>query len=90
MTISPTASTLRLADLDGRPENWREQALCAQADPEAWFPEKGHSTKDAKRVCARCPVKAECLEDALARDEPFGVRGGLSERQRRRLKHQAA
>lgn len=66
--------------------DWREQALCAQADPEAWFVDKGGSTKPAKRVCARCPVRPECLTDALANDERFGVRGGLSERERRRLK----
>ncbi|MBM0203235.1 WhiB family transcriptional regulator [Micromonospora sp. STR1s_5] len=69
---------------------WQEQALCSQSDPEAWFPEKGGSVREAKRVCARCPVKAECLEWALANDERFGVAGGLSERERRKLKRRAA
>ena len=44
---------------------WQEQALCAQTDPEAFFPEKGGSTREAKRICVGCEVKAECLEYAL-------------------------
>jgi WhiB family redox-sensing transcriptional regulator len=64
---------------------WRESALCAQADPEAFFPEKGGSVKAAKRICARCPVRRECLEEALARRERFGIRGGLTARERRPL-----
>ena len=60
------------------PLSWHERALCAQTDPEAFFPEKGGSTREAKRVCASCDVKAECLEYALANDERFGIWGGLS------------
>ncbi|MBS9534884.1 WhiB family transcriptional regulator [Mycobacterium sp. M1] len=67
-------------------EQWQERALCAQTDPEAFFPEKGGSTREAKKICQRCPVRAECLEYALAHDERFGIWGGLSERERRRLK----
>ncbi|WP_374462010.1 WhiB family transcriptional regulator [Microtetraspora sp. AC03309] len=65
--------------------DWQESALCAQTDPEMWFPEKGASNADAKRVCRSCEVRAECLEYALANEEPYGVWGGLSEMQRRRL-----
>lgn len=76
-----------LAGLFGQPEqDWQERALCAQTDPEAFFPEKGGSTREAKRICAGCEVRAECLEFALAHDERFGIWGGLSERERRRLK----
>ena len=57
-----------LAEDDGE-LGWQERALCSQTDPEAFFPEKGGSTKDAKRICARCEVKAECLEYALRHDE---------------------
>ncbi|MDQ4010414.1 MAG: WhiB family transcriptional regulator [Actinomycetota bacterium] len=67
-------------------QEWQERALCAQTDPEAFFPEKGGSTREAKRICAGCEVRAECLEYALAFDERFGIWGGLSERERRRLK----
>jgi WhiB family redox-sensing transcriptional regulator len=71
---------------DSGPLGWQERALCAQTDPEAFFPEKGGSTREAKRICESCEVKAECLEYALANDERFGIWGGHSERERRRLK----
>src|ERR1700677_3658108 len=76
-----------------RPEDvdemgWQDRALCAQTDPEAFFPEKGGSTREAKRVCRGCDVRAECLEYALENDERFGIWGGLSERERRRIKRQ--
>ena len=58
----------------------------AETDPEAFFPEKGGSTREAKRVCSVCEVRAECLDFALTNDERFGIWGGLSERERRRLK----
>ncbi|SDD88730.1 WhiB family transcriptional regulator, redox-sensing transcriptional regulator [Rhodococcus tukisamuensis] len=67
-------------------DQWQERALCAQTDPEAFFPEKGGSTREAKRICLGCEVRGECLEYALANDERFGIWGGLSERERRRLK----
>jgi WhiB family transcriptional regulator, redox-sensing transcriptional regulator len=70
--------------------SWQERALCAQTDPEAFFPEKGGSTREAKRVCLSCEVRSECLEYALAHDERFGIWGGLSERERRRLKRRSA
>ncbi len=72
----------------GEPD-WQERALCAQTDPEAFFPEKGGSTREAKRICSGCDVRAECLEYALAHDERFGIWGGLSERERRRLRRTA-
>lgn len=65
---------------------WQADALCAQTDPEAFFPEKGGSTRDAKKVCGSCPVKQQCLEYALSNDERFGIWGGMSERERRRLR----
>jgi WhiB family redox-sensing transcriptional regulator len=72
--------------LEGDAQSWQERALCAETDPEAFFPEKGGSTREAKKICTGCEVKAECLEYALANDERFGIWGGLSERERRRLK----
>ena len=70
-------------------ESWQERALCAQTDPEAFFPETGGSTREAKKICTGCEGKAECLEYALANDERFGIWGGLSERERRRIKRDA-
>jgi WhiB family redox-sensing transcriptional regulator len=69
---------------------WMIDAKCLDADPEAFFPEKGGSTREAKRICAACPVRNECLEYALDNDERFGIWGGMSERERRRLKRMAS
>jgi WhiB family transcriptional regulator, redox-sensing transcriptional regulator len=73
----------------GEPQRWQERALCAQVDPELFFPEKGGSTRDAKNICAQCEVRDECLGDALENDERFGIWGGMSERERRRLKQRS-
>ncbi|PJJ58530.1 WhiB family redox-sensing transcriptional regulator [Mumia flava] len=74
---------------DAEEMGWQDRALCAQTDPEAFFPEKGGSTREAKRVCLTCEVRDECLEYALAHDERFGIWGGLSERERRKVKKRA-
>ena len=68
---------------------WQTDSLCAQTDPEAFFPEKGGSTRDAKKICTTCEVRNQCLEYALANDERFGIWGGLSERERRKLRKRA-
>jgi WhiB family transcriptional regulator, redox-sensing transcriptional regulator len=70
-------------------QDWQGSALCAQIDPELFFPEKGCSAREAKSICGGCVVRAECLDYALAHDERFGVWGGLSERERRALKGRA-
>jgi WhiB family redox-sensing transcriptional regulator len=75
--------------LEDDAQSWQERALCAETDPEAFFPEKGGSTREAKKICTGCEVKAECLEYALSNDERFGIWGGLSERERRRLRRRA-
>jgi len=72
-----------------KPEPWMKDALCAETDPEMFFPEKGGSTRDAKRICAACDVTESCLIFALDRDERFGIWGGKSERERRRLRREA-
>lgn len=74
-----------LAEAAGQPGSWQERGLCAQTDPDAFFPERGGCARPAKQICGRCEVRADCLEHALAHDERFGVWGGLSERERRRL-----
>jgi WhiB family redox-sensing transcriptional regulator len=66
--------------------SWRLYARCAETDPEAFFPGKGESSRSAKRVCAGCTVRAECLEYALTYDVRFGIWGGVSERERRRMR----
>ena len=89
--IVPAGGSPGEPDSPGKPDehDWQERALCAQTDPEAFFPEKGGSTREAKRICTGCKVRVECLEYALAHDERFGIWGGLSERERRRLKRRA-
>lgn len=66
---------------------WARESLCAQTDPELFHPATGQSAVPAKRICLGCPVRAQCLDAALARNERHGVWGGLSERERRRLRH---
>lgn len=78
-----------IPDEDG-PLSWQRDALCAQTDPEAFFPEKGGSTREAKGICEACSVRTQCLEYALTNDERFGIWGGLSERERRRLRRSAS
>ena len=89
--MSSDLDSAHLNLLFGLPEeqSWQERALCAQTDPEAFFPEKGGSTREAKKVCLTCEVRGDCLEYALMNDERFGIWGGLSERERRKLKKKA-
>lgn len=82
MTIEPL---LVDDDLLGH-DDWREDALCAQTDPALFFPDKGGSTREAKRVCASCPVRIQCLESALDNDERHGIWGGLSEVDLRKIR----
>ncbi|MGH3169119.1 MAG: WhiB family transcriptional regulator [Trebonia sp.] len=67
---------------------WREAAACRSAEPELFFPVSavGQSAAEAERakaVCARCPVRRECLQFALATRQAYGIWGGMSERERR-------
>lgn len=80
----------RLSGDPGGPPDWRDQALCAQSDPEAWFPEAGERAGLAKAICGTCPVQAPCLAYALARPEVRGIWGGLSERERRAVRRGTA
>ena len=64
---------------------WQEQARCRGVDGDVFFPERGESSRPAKRICAECPVRLECLNAALRRGEQYGVWGGMTQRERRRL-----
>lgn len=78
--------TLRLLHDVGSGDStkWQEQAACRDVeDPDIFFPERGGSSKAARALCADCPVRAECLEYALANHEDFGIWGGTSPRDRR-------
>lgn len=63
-----------------RPEPWMADALCAQTAPDSFFPEKGdrQAAVAAKKICAKCPVAAECLEFAVRTKQHHGIWGGVS------------
>jgi len=63
---------------------WAARAACKGTDPDALFVQ-GAAQNRAKRVCAGCPVRTECLADALDHRMEFGVWGGMTERERRAL-----
>ncbi|ACU53285.1 transcription factor WhiB [Acidimicrobium ferrooxidans DSM 10331] len=65
---------------------WQREARCRGVDPRTFFPERGGSATSARRICAGCGVRLECLEFALVTDERFGIWGGLSELERRSLR----
>ena len=94
MTVTPITASLsaltaaQRSNPDGR--RWQEQANCLGVDPDLFFPERGASTREAKEVCRGCVVRLDCLEYALVNGEKFGIWGGLSERERRRLRRQRA
>ena len=67
-------------------EQWMDRAACLGANPADFFPGRGESTEPARQVCRSCPAAEACLTHALATTEKFGVWGGLSERERRRLR----
>ena len=70
--------------------DWQDEANCLGVDPDLFFPERGASTREAKEVCRGCVVRVDCLEFALQNGEKFGIWGGLSERERRRIRRQRA
>ncbi len=85
-TVSHLASRARLFGMaDTTDLRWYEYALCAQADPEAFYPKKSGSVREAKRVCRSCEVTDQCLEYAMENNERYGVWGGMSVRERRKL-----
>jgi hypothetical protein len=70
--------------------DFREQAACTSADPEAFFPDKGNSAKPAKDLCKRCPAIVECLDWALEHNEQFGVWAGTTPDERKALRRKKA
>lgn len=62
--------------------NWLEDAACRPYPPHVFYPVTAGGDFVAKTVCARCPVRRECLEYALQRPEEHGVWGGLNEQER--------
>lgn len=69
--------------------NWADHALCFGMNPDDFFPEQGQSsnerTKEAQKVCKKCPVRTECLMHALNLPESFGIWGGIPNRSRMKI-----
>lgn len=80
------------------PPEWMSEGLCGQTDPDLFYPDKGGSVREAKGICngsplsrrgeprPPCPVREHCLRYALDNDERYGIWGGVSERDRRRMR----
>ena len=76
-----------------QPSDWMAQALCAQIGPDLWYPDPGdaHAAQTAAAVCHTCPVRADCLDYAMATEtqgDRHGVWGGLTPTARNRLWHE--
>lgn len=76
-------------------DNWRHLAICSNEDPELFFPtgSKGPTLlqiAEAKSVCRRCPVVADCLAWALSRPSQEGVCGGMTEDERKSVRRREA
>lgn len=95
LTLSPITASLAALVASERfssdsERRWQEDANCLAVDPDLFFPERGESAREAKAVCRSCEVRVDCLEYALANGEKFGIWGGLTERERRRVRRQRA
>ena len=77
---------LRLVPVDDpRHATWKDFAQCKDADPEAFFPEDRGPGTTAKKLCAVCPVRPQCLQYALDNNEEHGIWGGLGRQARKKL-----
>ena len=90
MSGMQTDNTTKGDDQEAEARAWQMRANCMGVDPDLFFPERGASTREAKEVCRGCVVREDCLEYALANGEKFGIWGGMSERERRRLRRARA
>lgn len=66
--------------------SWQDLANCRGGNADLFFPERGASTRTAKGICKACVVREDCLEFAISNGEKFGIWGGLSERERRKIR----
>jgi len=69
---------------------WTRQAACLGTDPEMWFVEDDGTYREARLICAACPVRSECLAWALETRTEHGLFGGLAPRERRQLRRRGA
>jgi WhiB family transcriptional regulator, redox-sensing transcriptional regulator len=71
---------------------WWQRGLCRDYDPDLWFPsaERANAYSFPRKVCRTCPVKRQCLEEALRADHRYGMFGGLTPGERDKLRQQRA
>ncbi len=86
--MSSRATWTELLVVDERP--WAAYAACRSADPDLFFPGSDAEARHALRICATCPVVEDCLDYALMARERYGIWGGTTERERRRLLRRSA
>lgn len=79
LTVAPPAGT-------DNPLSWMDHGACVGEDQDLWFPPEKSNAKTAKRICAACPVRLECLEYAVEGNERYGVWGGLSYKERQAIR----
>ncbi len=88
MTIDAAAYEALRKELQRDDMAWQDDANCKGANADLFFPERGASTRSAKAICRECRVRADCLEFAIQTGEKFGIWGGMSERERRRVRRE--
>lgn len=74
-------------DRSGLPPDWRKDANCRGMDPNLFHPGRGENTQAAVAACVGCLVIKECLHYAMSNNIKVGVWGGLSERQRKKIRY---
>jgi len=88
-TRSAPAGTLAEMVAQMYAHDWKDRAVCRGLDPALFFLERGNGADQAKAACARCPVRRECLDYAIANDSPgheYGIYGGMTAAERRTMR----
>lgn len=85
MTVTRPEGVYLIAGSGQNGLDWQEAAKCKGRNSEIFYPQRGVPTASAKSLCKDCRVKQECLEYAIVHDERFGIWGGLSERERKKV-----
>jgi WhiB family redox-sensing transcriptional regulator len=69
---------------------WTDQAACSGTDTEIFYPSSHEEEAEALSICATCPVRAQCLDYAIRNRETYGIWGGATPEQRRRMRREHA
>jgi len=85
---SGVASFLHALALDMRGLEWQDDAACRDVGGDAWYPAKGRRAPLARSICEGCPVRVDCLEDALDRHDQYGIWGGYNIDERQKIQQQ--